>query len=229
MKRNVPVLLILSLTALIPLAKAAPATGAADGVAPKAALSELVDGNKRFVAGKSKHPGENLALLKKLASEQKPHSIILSCSDSRVPPELVFDQGMGRLFTVRVAGNIVDPATMASIEYAVEHLGTRLIVVMGHDSCGAVKAALSTPPGASAGSKDLDLLVAAIRPAVSQFKLSPDDKTILAPVKANVESVAKELVTRSKIVRESVESKKVAIVPAIYNLEKGGVEFWDTP
>lgn len=192
------------------------------------ALGELKAGNQRFIEGKLKSDKADAHRRKTLAEGQKPNAIILSCSDSRVPPELVFDQGLGEIFTVRVAGNVLGAATVASIEYAVEHLGTRLIVVLGHESCGAVKAALTTPPGKSAGSADLDVLVSSIQPALSDVSrsIASEDKTLRRPVRANVEAVAKRLVTRSSIIRKSVESGEVKIVPGIYSLESGMVEFW---
>ncbi len=200
------------------------------GVAPKQAYQELLSGNKRFLDGKVSHPKQDEARRRSLASGQQPHTIVLSCSDSRVPPELVFDQGLGELFTVRVAGNVLGAATVASIEYAVEHLGSRLIVVMGHESCGAVKAALGAKKGQTSGSPDLDTLVAAIQPNLEGVdrSLAAADKTIREPVKRNVNGVATQLLRRSLIVRKAVESGKVSIVPAIYGLESGKVDFWDT-
>jgi len=113
------------------------------GVSPKEAHDRLAQGNARYVAGKAKHPRQDAATRKHLTSGQQPFATVLSCSDSRVPPELVFDQGIGDLFVVRVAGNIGGEDDLGSIEYAVEHLHTSLIVVMGHEKCGAVTAALA--------------------------------------------------------------------------------------
>ncbi|MBI3556033.1 MAG: carbonic anhydrase [Deltaproteobacteria bacterium] len=189
---------------------------------PKIALADLQAGNKRFSRGEPKHPDQQNAVREKLASGQHPPAIVLSCSDSRVPPELVFDQGLGRVFTIRVAGNILDPATVASIEYAVEHLDSKLVVVMGHENCGAVKAALETPAGTSAGSRDLDTLLSVVRTNMGK------EKSVKGAVKSNVNAVAEDLMIRSKIVRDHVRSGKVAIVPAIYSLESGIVEFWNT-
>ena len=133
---------------------------------------------------------------------QKPHTIVVSCSDSRVPPELVFDQGLGNLFVVRAAGQVLGDAAVGSIEYAIEHLGPKLIVILGHDSCGAVNAALSTPDGQSAGSQGLDTLVNKIKPAVRPWAASwQKDPTLGEPVRANVLSVAMDMMRRSRIVR----------------------------
>jgi carbonic anhydrase len=199
------------------------------GVAPGQALKLIQEGNERFVSGKVQRPRQDAARRQETASGQKPHTIVLSCADSRVPPEVLFDQGIGDLFVVRVAGNILGAATVASMEYAVEHLGARLILVMGHDSCGAVKAALQTPKGESAGSADLDSLVASIRPGISEFKASvvDQDKRVIAPVKKNVSYVAKDLLRRSKILRGAVEEGKIAVAQGIYMLDSGKVEFWD--
>lgn len=226
--RSVPFLL-LGLFAALAVARAGDHHEAPAGISASKAFTEMKAGNKRFVSGEARHPAQDAETRKKLAGGQTPHTIVLSCSDSRVPPELVFDQGLGQIFTVRVAGNYLDPATVASIEYAVDHLGSKLIVVMGHESCGAVKAALSTPPGKSAGSKDLDQLVSAIRPNLGKYRtIATEDKTVRAPVKANVEAVAQDLMIRSKIVRRHVEHDGLVIVPAIYGLGDGTVEFWKT-
>lgn len=204
--------------------------GAATEMTAQKAFSELVSGNDRFVKGMAAHPKQDSGLRSELANGQKPHTIILSCSDSRVPPELVFDQGLGELFVVRVAGNVLGAATVASIEYAVEHLGSSLIVVMGHESCGAVKATLEIPPTKTAGSPDLDTLLHSIRPSIEDSAgrgLASQDKTFARPVKQNVDGVAKRLLQRSKIVRAKVESGKLVIAPAIYRMASGKVDFWN--
>jgi len=206
------------------------------GVAPDQMLSDLKAGNQRFIDDQSQHTHQNSVRRKELIHGQKPGAIVLSCSDSRVPPEVIFDQGLGDIFTIRVAGNILGAATVASIEYAVEHLGTRLIVVMGHESCGAVSAALKTPVGKTAGSPDLDSLISTI-----QGNLTPDgsgdgatralasattDKTLRQPVMRNVDAVVKSLKQRSRIVSHAIEEGKVQVVPAIYGLESGKVDFF---
>jgi carbonic anhydrase len=192
------------------------------------AFTLVQEGNKRFSENKVQHPNQNSDRRNELASGQKPHTIVLSCSDSRVPPEVIFDQGLGDIFTVRVAGNVVTPEATASIEYAIEHLGSKLIIVMGHESCGAVKAALTTPKGTTAGSADLDLLLGLIRPNLDAYRsLASTDKTLRDPVKANVKSVVKSLIARSKIIREALKSEKVLIAHGIYGLASGKVEFWD--
>lgn len=200
------------------------------GLSPKEAYKLLVEGNSRFVSGKMTHVRQDADRRAALTGGQKPHTIILSCSDSRVPPELIFDQGLGDLFIVRVAGNIYGNASVASIEYAVEHLGSKLILVLGHDSCGAVKAAISTPIGESAGTQDLDTLISIIQGNIDPYSKDAlkEDPTVRKPVIANADSVARTLVTRSKVIRKAVEEGSVKIIKGIYSLDKGAVEFWGT-
>lgn len=191
-----------------------------------AAIKEIQAGNKRFIEGQPNNANQDKPTRERLATGQQPPVIVLSCSDSRVPPEKVFDQGLGQIFTIRLAGHTITADSIASIEYAIEHLGSKVLVVMGHDSCGAVKAALTTPPGKSAGSPSLDSLIAKIRPGIASFKVSPNDKTLEGPVKANVTAAVKELVKKSNIVREALESNELLLAQAIYHLASGEVEFW---
>lgn len=196
------------------------------------ALTVLKEGNLRFVKG-SETPKLIPAYSKrKIASEDNPNVVVLSCSDMGLSPEEVFDQDRGRIFSVRVAGNIIDRSTVASIEYAVEHLDAKLVVVMGHESCGAVKVALSAPPGQSIGSRDLDAVVASIRPNLVKDSggrtIASGSRALRIPVKANVNAVAQDLMIRSKIIRRHVDSGDLAIVPAMFSHETGYVEFWNT-
>jgi len=191
-----------------------------------AVLHELEAGNARFVSGATLYK-PNLEERKELANGQKPHTIVLSCSDSRVPPELIFDQGLGELFTVRVAGNVVDEHVLASIEYAVEHLGSQFLVIMGHESCGAVKAALTTPKGKSAGSPSLDELVGEIQSNLNgNTRFVDEDPRLHEPVKANVIAVAQQLVHESPIIQEAIEHGQLMLAQGIYSLTSGEVEFW---
>lgn len=192
-----------------------------------AAIQEIQSGNKRFVEGRLNNSNQDKATREKLVSGQQPPVIVLSCSDSRVPPEKIFDQGLGQIFTIRIAGHVLNAEAIASIEYAVEHLGAKALVVMGHDSCGAVKAALTTPNGKSAGSPSLDQLIAKIKPGIAAFKnISSDDKTLEGPVKANVTATVKELIKKSKIVRQAFEANHLTLAQGIYHLASGEVEFW---
>lgn len=218
------VLLILALGTSSPSVAADPSTKV---------LQSLAEGNQRFVAGT---PQPTVAVSKRrldLAMGQKPGAIILSCSDSRVPPELIFDHGLGDLFTVRVAGNVLNSDSSASIEYAVENLGSSLIVIMGHESCGAVKAAVSRKKGESAGSPDLDSLVGSIQKNLgitgsdAHSYAAAQDKKLRKAAMTNVDAVADQLVSRSAIIAKAVKSGKVKIVRAIYNIETGAVDFWN--
>lgn len=210
---------------------AVPAVTSEEAQSPDTAYSNLIRGNERFVTGAVKGEHRDEARRRSLAGKQNPHSIILSCSDSRVPPELIFDQGLGDLFTIRVAGNILGSAQVASIEYAVEHLGAKLIVTMGHESCGAVKAAIHSKPKVSSGSTDLDWLVSAIRPnlaargVASTSALAADPK-LRQPVMANVDAVTEQLLVRSKIISHAIAEGKLKIVRGIYSLDSGKVDFW---
>lgn len=194
-------------------------------VEPTKALGWLKNGNLRFVKQGLRKDGQSKKDRERLAKGQHPHSIVVSCSDSRVPPELVFDQKLGEIFTVRTAGESLDFSAIASIEYAVSHLGAKLIVVMGHESCGAVKAALETPEGKTAGSADLDKLVADIRPRLSNFTRQPASAGVVAESTANAQGAAQDLLKRSAILRDKVAKGEVVIKSALYHLGSGAVSW----
>jgi len=185
------------------------------------ALKRLLDGNARFVAGKSAELNGSQLIERRaaLAKDQKPFAVIVSCSDSRVPPELVFNVGLGDVFVIRTAGEVVDAVALGSIEYAVEHLGTSLIVVLGHQRCGAVSAAVS---GASETGKIPDVLKA-IAPAVEETKGKPGDPVDNA-VRANAVDIAKRLQSTGPIIAPRAQSGKVRVLAACYDLESGQVE-----
>lgn len=193
------------------------------------ALSSLQTGNMRFYEGHAQHPNLDVTRRELVAGGQHPHTIIVSCSDSRVPPEEVFDQGLGDIFTVRNAGNVMTVEAIASIEYAIEHLGARFLVVMGHESCGAVGAAVASVPGKTNGSPSLDVLVRKIRGGLSNESVADaaGDKTFRKGVKENVAASLADLVRKSAIVRNAVASKGLVLGQAIYSLKSGRVEFWD--
>ncbi len=191
------------------------------------ALASLIRGNDRFASGRPTHPQQAPARRRELASGQRPAAIVFSCADSRVPPEIVFDQGLGEIFVVRAAGQVLDHATVASLEYAVEHLHAPLLVVMGHHACGAVKAAITVAPG-QAGSEDLDYLVGAIQPAVAKFGApAAGDTKLDRPVRAQVNATVQALLARSAIVRGHVAAGQLSVIPAVYALDSGAVEMWD--
>ena len=189
---------------------------AASTASPEAIWDDLMAGNKRFVAGRSASR-EYVNLRRELAKGQSPKTIVLGCADSRVGPELVFDKNLGDLFVVRAAGNVAGPIDLGSIEYAVEHLGSSLIVVLGHSDCGAVKAACSSetlpaPNLAAIGEK--------IRPACTK---GGDKNATQASVEQNARKSAKDLLANSAILREFVQEGKVHIIPAVYYLDTGEV------
>ena len=180
-------------------------------------LQRLKEGNERFVSNKLNGDLSDDNRRSELTRGQSPWAIVLSCADSRVVPELAFDTGLGELFVLRVAGNIANTDTIASIEYAVAHLGTSIIVVMGHESCGAVGAALA---GGDNG-YNLNHLLAQIEPAKAQAG-SEDVNTV---VKKNAELSAKDLYERSAIISGAVNDGKLKITSAFYNLGSGKVDF----
>jgi carbonic anhydrase len=182
--------------------------------------AELVAGNKRFVAGKTR-AYDAIALRAKLASGQQPHVIVLSCSDSRVSPELVFDQSLGDLFVVRTAGNVADPVGLGSIEYAVDHVHSTVLVVLGHQKCGAVIAACS---GDKMPSRNLEAIMDKIDPAVTRAKTySKPDALVEAAIKENVHQSAQDLLANSEIVRDAVKAGKLTVIEAEYQLASGEV------
>lgn len=194
------------------------------GVSPDAALKFLKNGNARFTSGKLRKDGAGAADRERLSKGQKPHAIVVSCSDSRVPPELVFDQKLGEIFSTRTAGESLDSSVIASIEYAIEHLGARLIVVMGHTSCGAVKATLGTPEGGDAGSPSLNKLVADLRPHMKGMGANPS-ANLEVETTANAKGVAQDLEKRSEIIAKAVKEGKIKIVSSVYHLDTGKVQF----
>jgi carbonic anhydrase len=194
-------------------------------ISAEKALSWLKNGNTRFRKGALRKDGQSRRDVGRLSSGQTPHTIVLSCSDSRVPPEIVFDQKLGEIFVVRNAGEIPDSASIASIEYAVEHLGPQLLLVMGHTSCGAVKAALSTLEGADAGSPALNSLVHDIHPRLMSFKGKTPSPEVENEAWANAKGIAEDLLARSTILQKKVTSGQLRIQAALYHLDDGKVEF----
>lgn len=186
----------------------------------KEALEQLKKGNKRYVEGNLKHPHTDNSWRDSLKSGQKPFAVILSCADSRVVPELLFDQGLGDLFVIRVAGNVAKDKVFGSMEYAVKFLGTRLIIVLGHESCGAVNASLGTEdPGGHIGA-----IIKKLKPAVYMARRMPGDHLTNA-IKVNAEITAEEIKECQPILSEAFEKDGLLVVPAYYSLNDGKVEF----
>jgi carbonic anhydrase len=192
-----------------------------------AALRALKEGNRRFAEGRVLHAHQAADWRAHLTQGQHPFATIVSCSDSRVPPELVFDQGFGDLFVIRVAGNVIDPDVIGSIGYAVRHLKTALIVVMGHEGCGAVTAAVNAIDGQDTEPKYIAALLQHIIPGLSGIdrSLSAERRINLA-VEANVRHSVK-LLERIPEGREAIEQGQVRLVPAVYELASGIVRFLD--
>ncbi|HLO24504.1 MAG TPA: carbonic anhydrase [Geobacteraceae bacterium] len=207
------------------------ASAGAAGITADEALGRLLEGNKRFVESKMSVCGETTAAAReKLANSQKPYAIILSCSDSRVPPEIVFDKSLGEIFVVRVAGNVPDPVVLGSVEYAAEHLGSPLVMVLGHERCGAVTA---TVDANGKGEGNIGAIVKGIAPALKKAKQDKNcdrkdkGKLVECVVDANAKLVAKNLTKQSKIIRELVHEGKLKIVAAKYDLDDGKVTVFD--
>jgi len=211
-------------------------SGSAPAVSPDDALQRLMDGKQRYVDNQM--TGSKLCDLStrtSLAKSQQPYAIILTCSDSRVPPEILFDKGLGEIFVIRVAGNIPDPVVLGSIEYAAEHLGSPLVMVLGHERCGAVKATVDAK-GKSSGSKNIDAIVKGVAPAVKtavkDCQACKDDRKcadtkkdefVECVVDANAKIVAAGLTKNSRILNHLLHEKKIKIVAAKYDLDDGKV------
>lgn len=183
-------------------------------------IDRLKEGNARFVSDSLEGKLQDSERRSSLTGGQQPFAIILSCADSRVVPELAFDTGVGELFVLRVAGNVANTSTIASIEYAVAHLGTKVIVVLGHESCGAVTAAI----GGGDNGYNLNHLLSHVAPAIAA---SADGAEVNDVVKKNASLNADELKNRSSIIGNAVNSGDVKIVSAYYNLGSGQVDFLD--
>lgn len=192
--------------------------------APLSSIERLKSGNATFTA----HPDAALPITAErrteLAKGQTPFASVLSCADSRVPPEVVFHTGLGDLFVVRAAGQVTDRSVLASLEYAAEHLHSPLIVVMGHESCGAVKAAVETPATKSLGT-NLDYLLQAIRPSVTATAAEPESGRLRAAILKNVEKSLNDMVEGSPILKKMLEEGEIGVVGAYYELASGRVHF----
>jgi carbonic anhydrase len=214
-------------------------------VPPTEAMSRLKEGNGRYTSGNQQHPHEsseertymatasyeNLGMTAaeaatrraELKTSQHPFAIVLSCSDSRVPPEIVFDQGLGDLFVIRVAGNVIDDHSLGSIEYAADHLAVRLIVVLGHQRCGAVKAAKETIAAKTEAPAHIQSLVTAIQPAVEATAKGDLNATI----EANVRNVTQALRSSTPVLKPKVDSGELKVLGAYYSLDTGAVALMD--
>jgi carbonic anhydrase len=196
-----------------------------DAPQPPAAdvLRELTEGNARFASGAPKRPHTGIDRVHEVAGAQRPHAIVLTCSDSRVPPEVVFDQGIGDLFVVRVAGNVANNDQIASSEYAIEHFNTPLLVVLGHSQCGAVSAVVN----GDAVSTDIGRMVVHIGEAVTKVRkdrpMLKGTDLVAATVQANVQETIKDLRSGSDLIAGRVRDGRLKIAGGVYNLADGKV------
>ena len=198
-------------------ALAAESAAASDpsGVSPKEALARLLEGNRRYMRSKAAHPRQGNTRRHALAKGQHPFATIFGCVDSRVPPEVIFDQGLGDLFVIRTAGQVIDDAVLGSIEYGVEHIGMPLVVVLGHEGCGAVGATIDAVKSGAKVPPHIDYLVRGIRPAVVATKNRSGDHLDNA-VRENARLVAAAL-RRNEIIAHA------RVVAARYDLDRGRV------
>jgi len=194
------------------------AVSATPATEPADPWARLTTGNKRFAAGRPRHPHQSPDYRESLATGQQPVACVLGCADSRVPAELLFDQGLGDLFSVRAVGEVLDDAVVGSIEYAVEHLHVPLVVILGHSECGAVKAAIDLVRGQSHVTGSVDTVARAIEATVRATRPDPDDKKFTAAcVRNQTTQIKAELTTRSHAIR----TVGPRIVTAVYDLRTG--------
>ena len=192
-------------------------------IAPAEGISKLKEGNGRYTNGNPQHPRQTIERRAELAKGQHPFAIIVSCSDSRVPPEIIFDQGLGDLYVIRVAGNVIDGHSLGSIEYAIEYLGVRVIAVVGHQSCRAVQAAKETIAANGKAPGHIQSLVTAIQPAVEASAKADLETTI----KANIRNVVQALRSSMPFLKAKVDAGVLQIIGGYYSLETGVVTFLD--
>lgn len=203
-------------------------------LSPDEALKRLIDGNARYASSQPSRPNQDLLRRAEVANSQNPFAIVVGCSDSRVPVEVIFDVGVGDLFVIRTAGNVMEDVCIASVEYGIAVLDIRLVMVMGHRRCGAVGSAveatlLEETKGAGAGEEEPDMdrhrsfvdgLVAKIRPAVDQVRHMPGDLLENA-VRANAELMVRRMRDRSSIINGAEKSGKVTLLSSVYDLDAG--------
>lgn len=218
MKLLTAIIATLILLILFSPARLSTAQNTEEKITADSVLAELKSGNGHHVEHRYQHPHESLDRRRQLVSSQHPHAEILSCSDSRVPPEIIFDQRLGDLFIVRVAGNVAADTELGSLEYGAEHLHIPLIVVLGHQSCGAVTAAVQGGPPEG----HISALINLIKPAVEKTRGMSGDPVSNA-VRMNVEMVVKQLRSSTPILSELVAHGKLKIVGAVYSIETGSV------
>jgi carbonic anhydrase len=200
-------------------------------VSAEEAQRRLIAGNRRFVNQNRQYPNQSKRRLQSLSDKQYPYAAILGCADSRVPPEIIFDQGLGDLFVVRIAGNIASNETIGSLEYSIANLGTQLIVVLGHKGCGAVSAAIDNEPG----NGQINSVVDRIKPSLSQTQrmrgnINDDNNSVIndnnnSAVINNIEYQAMKLQNNSPVINRLIRDYRLKIVGAYYDIDTGRVQF----
>lgn len=198
----------------------AASTETSPSLSPDQALQKLMEGNGRYVTGNKANPHQNAERRKEVAKGQSPFAVVLSCSDSRTPPEVIFDQGLGDLFVVRVAGNVLDTMGLGSIEYATQVLGAPLILVLGHSKCGAVDAAIQNKPLPG----HIQALAEHIQGDLKGASCKKDSKLLECSITVNAQLIRDRLNTSEPVIAPLVKSGKVKVVSGIYDLETGKVE-----
>lgn len=186
-------------------------------LSPQEALNRLLKGNTRYTNDALEHPSRDQMRRQAVAASQSPFAIIVGCADSRVPPEVVFDQGLGDLFVVRVAGNVIGPLELDSIDYAALYLRSVIILVMGHENCGAVNAVVSNH------TQDIESVAKLIQPSVQEAKKNSKKNILEASIKANACRMRNFLI-QSPVIQRLVSEKKIEVHAAYYNLQTGAVE-----
>lgn len=192
------------------------------------ALARLKEGNERFANGQARFPTVPKEVLADLAKGQQPYATILGCSDSRVPPELVFDAGFGELFVIRVAGNVLGPSILGTLQYACTHLHTPLFVVLGHEGCGAVKAAIASKFEGASHKQRIQVLLENILPALDHLDpAQPAEALCRSAVEANVRRTVAEILATPEA-QAQIATTHLILVGAVYDLESGRVRFLDS-
>lgn len=197
-------------------------------LSPNKALEQLLEGNRRFSQGQSIHPNLGKELREALINEQQPYAAIIACSDSRVPVEIIFDAGIGDLFVIRTAGHVPSKESLGSLEYAVNRLGVKLVMILGHDNCGAVKSAIEVYKSEKFTelSDNLQTLLNHIYPVLDDIDLSCSN-SLNEAVDANIRYQVKDLIKRDKYLADKIEKKEILLVGAKYNLDNGIIEVFE--
>jgi carbonic anhydrase len=212
---------LLVCAAAICLAVPAGAEQHPQGIPAADAMAKLMEGNQRYATHREQHPDASLQRRADLTKGQHPYAVIVGCADSRVPPELIFDAGLGDLFVIREAGNVVDDVVLGSVEYAVEHLGVKLVMVMGHELCGAVTAAVN-----HAREGHVTKIVKLIEPVLAEAKRQPGDP-VHNCVLANAKYVARQIRESRPVLEKLVKEGAVKVAAAVYEIDSGRVKLLD--